>query len=73
MTADQVKGKGFRGALRYNLQKVEHGAAKVLDMTFTSGKEDSIMREVALVRMLRPNLQKYLSYFAQLSAKREPG
>ncbi|MCD8739705.1 relaxase/mobilization nuclease domain-containing protein [Mucilaginibacter roseus] len=59
MTADQVKGKGFRGALRYNLQKVEHGKAKVLDMTFTSGKEDPIMREVALVRMLRPNLQKY--------------
>lgn len=59
MTADQVKGKGFRGALRYNLQKVEHGVAKILDMTFTSGKEDSIMREVALVRMLRPNLQKY--------------
>lgn len=59
MTADQVKGKGFRGALRYNLQKVEHGKAKVLDMTFTSNKEDSIMREVALVRMLRPNLQKY--------------
>ncbi|WP_158827544.1 relaxase/mobilization nuclease domain-containing protein [Mucilaginibacter lacusdianchii] len=59
MTADQVKGKGFRGALRYNLQKVEQGKAKVLDMTFTSGKEDSIMREVALVRMLRPNLQKY--------------
>ncbi|MDN3551260.1 relaxase/mobilization nuclease domain-containing protein [Mucilaginibacter aquaedulcis] len=59
MTADQVKGKGFRGALRYNLQKVEHGKAKVLDMTFTSGKEDSIMREVALIRMLRPNLQKY--------------
>jgi hypothetical protein len=59
MTADQVKGKGFKGALRYNLQKVEQGKAKVLDMTFTSGKEDSIMREVALVRMLRPNLQKY--------------
>ncbi|GAA4919802.1 relaxase/mobilization nuclease domain-containing protein [Mucilaginibacter defluvii] len=59
MTADQVKGKGFRGALRYNLKKVEQGKAKVLDMTFTSGKEDSIMREVALVRMLRPNLQKY--------------
>lgn len=58
MTADQVKGKGFRGALRYNLQKVEHGKAKILDMIFTSGKEDSIMREVALVRMLRPNLQK---------------
>jgi len=59
MTADQVKGKGFRGALRYNLQKVDHGVAKILDMTFTSDKEDSIMQEVALVRMLRPNLQKY--------------
>jgi len=59
MTADQVKGKGFRGALRYNLKKVDQGVAKILDMTFTSGKEDSIMREVALVRMLRPNLQKY--------------
>jgi hypothetical protein len=59
MTADQVKGKGFRGALRYNLQKIDSGVAKILDMTFTSGKEESIMREVALVRMLRPNLQKY--------------
>ncbi|MBD1384605.1 relaxase/mobilization nuclease domain-containing protein [Mucilaginibacter rigui] len=59
MTADQVKGKGFRGALRYNLQKVDQGVAKILNMTFTSGKEGSIMREVALVRMLRPNLQKY--------------
>lgn len=59
MTADQVKGKGFRGALRYNLQKVDHGVAKILDMSFTSGKEHSIMQEVALVRMLRPNLQKY--------------
>jgi hypothetical protein len=59
MTADQVKGKGFRGALRYNLQKVDQGVAKILDMTFTSGKEDAIMQEVALVRMLRPNLQKY--------------
>jgi hypothetical protein len=59
MTADQVKGKGFRGALRYNLQKVDQGVAKMLDMTFTSGKEDAIMQEVALVRMLRPNLQKY--------------
>jgi hypothetical protein len=41
------------------LQKVDQGDAKILDMTFTSGKEDFIMQEVALVRMLRPNLQKY--------------
>jgi len=55
MTADQVKGKGFRGALRYNLQKV----AKIIKSSFTSDNELSIMREVALVKMLRPNLQKY--------------
>lgn len=30
MTADWVKGKGFRCALRYNLQKVKCGAAKIL-------------------------------------------
>jgi hypothetical protein len=59
MTADQVKGKGFRGALRYNLQKVDQGVAKILESTFTSGNENAIMREVALVRILRPNLQKY--------------
>jgi hypothetical protein len=59
MTADQVKGKGFRGALRYNLQKVDQGVAKIVDSTFASEKEDTIMQEVALVRMLRPNLQKY--------------
>jgi hypothetical protein len=59
MTADQVKGKGFRGALRYNLQKVDQGVAKIVDSTFASEKEDTIMQEVALVRMQRPNLQKY--------------
>eukprot|EP01039_Chlorochromonas_danica_P015293 gene15293-17956_t len=59
MTADQVKGKGFRGALNYNLKKVEKGVAKILDSNFTSGNCHSTMREVALVRMLRPNLQKY--------------
>jgi hypothetical protein len=59
MTADQVKGKGFSGALRYNLQKVDQGVAKIVDSSFASEKEDTIMQEVALVRMLRPNLQKY--------------
>jgi hypothetical protein len=59
MTADQVKGKGFRGALRYNLEKVDKGVAKILDSSFTSGNELSTMREVALVRVLRPNLAKY--------------
>ncbi|OOQ59836.1 relaxase/mobilization nuclease domain-containing protein [Mucilaginibacter pedocola] len=59
MTADQVKGKGFRGALMYNLEKVSKGKAEVLVMSFAELKERSIMEEVKMVRMQRPNLQKY--------------
>ncbi|WCT13679.1 relaxase/mobilization nuclease domain-containing protein [Mucilaginibacter jinjuensis] len=59
MTADQVKGKSFKGALDYNLKKVDKGVAKILDSTFTSSNELSTLREVALVKMLRPNLKKY--------------
>lgn len=59
MTADQVKGKSFRGALRYNLEKVENKVAEVLDMSFSKLLENSIMKEVRMVRMQRPNLQKY--------------
>lgn len=60
MTADQVKGKGFKGALGYNLDKVENGIATVITSTFN--KEDdlqAILKEVNLVRMQRPNLAKY--------------
>ncbi|MBT1712306.1 relaxase/mobilization nuclease domain-containing protein [Fulvivirgaceae bacterium PWU5] len=59
MTADQVKGKSFQGALRYNLEKVQNKVAEVLDMSFSRLSEDSIMKEVRMVRMQRPNLQKY--------------
>ncbi|SDP86080.1 Relaxase/Mobilisation nuclease domain-containing protein [Mucilaginibacter sp. OK268] len=59
MTADQVKGKGFRGALNYNLEKVSQGKAEILDTSFTGVNEKSIMEEVRMVRMLRPNLAKY--------------
>jgi hypothetical protein len=59
MTGNQIKGKGFRGALRYNLDKVERGVAEVLDHSFVRVSESSIMKEVQLVRVLRPNLQKY--------------
>jgi hypothetical protein len=59
MTADQVKGKSFRGALRYNLEKVENKVAEVLDMSFSKLSENRIMKEVRMVRMQRPNLQKY--------------
>lgn len=59
MTADQVKGKGFRGALRYNLEKVEKGVAEILDSNFSAVTEKYIMKEVAMIKALRPNLQKY--------------
>lgn len=59
MTADLVKGKGFRGALNYNLQKVADGKAEVLYSSFAEVNADSIMQEVRMVRMLRPNLARY--------------
>lgn len=59
MTGNQIKGKGFRGALRYNLAKVNNKVAEVLDHSFVRVSEGSIMKEVQLVRMQRPNLQKY--------------
>ncbi len=59
MTADLVKGKGFRGALRYNLQKLERQQATVLDSSFVRMNEHDVLKEVSMVRMLRPNLQKY--------------
>jgi hypothetical protein len=59
MTGWQVKGRSFRGALRYNLEKMEKGVAEILDHSFTSTSEKSIMKEVQMVRMQKPNLQKY--------------
>jgi hypothetical protein len=60
MTADQVKGKGFKGALSYNLSKVEKGVAEVLASTFSrDNNAQAILKEVNLVRMQRPNLAKY--------------
>lgn len=59
MTGSQVKGKSFRGALRYNQEKVAAGKAEVLDNGFINSSERGIMKEVAMVRMQRPDLQKY--------------
>jgi hypothetical protein len=39
MTGYQIKGKGFRGALRYNLEKVDKGIAEILDHSFASTSE----------------------------------
>jgi len=59
MTGSQVKGKSFRGALRYNQEKVAAGKAEVLDNSFVNTTERNIMKEVAMVRMQRPDLKKY--------------
>jgi hypothetical protein len=59
MTGNQIKGKGFRGALRYNLEKVNKGVAEILDHSFASTSERIIMKEIQMVKVLRPNLQKY--------------
>lgn len=59
MTGNQIKGKGFRGALRYNLEKVDKGVAEILDHSFASTSERTIMKEMQMVKVLRPNLQKY--------------
>lgn len=59
MTANMIKGKGFRGALRYNLEKVEKGVAEVLGHSFVEVSEKMIMKEVQMIRVMRPNLQKY--------------
>jgi hypothetical protein len=59
MTGNQVKGRSFRGALRYNLEKVAKDKAEVLDHSFVKVSENTIMREVQMVRMLRPDLKKY--------------
>lgn len=58
MTANMIKGRGFGGALRYNLEKVENGVAEILDRSFAGDSYKSIMKEMQMVKMLRPNLQK---------------
>lgn len=59
MTGSQVKGRSFRGALRYSPEKVATGKVEVLDNSFVNVTERNIMKEVAMVRMQRPDLKKY--------------
>jgi len=54
-----IKGKGFGGALRYNMEKVEKNVAEVLDHSFVEVSVKSIMKEVQMIKIMRPNLQKY--------------
>ena len=40
MTGNIIKGKGFRGALRYNLEKVDNKVAEVLEHSFLEGNSN---------------------------------
>lgn len=59
MTANLIKGKSFRGALRYNLDKLNRGVAEILSHNFCSTREHTILKEINHVRILRPNLTRY--------------
>ena len=59
MTGSQVKGRSFRGALRYNQEKVAQGKGEVLDHSFLNTSDKGIMKEIAMVRVQRPDLKKY--------------
>ncbi|MBL0741071.1 relaxase/mobilization nuclease domain-containing protein [Chryseolinea lacunae] len=45
--------------MRYNLEKLEKNLAEVLDHSFSRVTEKSIMKEIQMVKVLRPNLQKF--------------
>ncbi|PZR27273.1 MAG: hypothetical protein DI538_25825 [Azospira oryzae] len=59
MTANMIKGKGFKGALRYNLAKVEKNVAEVLANSFQSVSQKTILYEVQMIKAMRPNLKKF--------------
>jgi Relaxase/Mobilisation nuclease domain len=64
MLANQKIGKSFLGALKYNWKKLSHSdlrrRAELLDTNFTSLAVRDIMKEVKLLRQLRPNLSRYV-------------
>jgi hypothetical protein len=59
MTANLKKSKDFQKALHRNLQKVQKGDAEVLDHSFVEVSEKTIMKEIQMIKVLRPDLQKF--------------
>lgn len=59
MTGNQIKGKGFKGALDYNLKKVENNQAEMLDHNFIEVTRENILKEVMMTRNQRPDLKKF--------------
>ncbi|RYE59199.1 MAG: relaxase/mobilization nuclease [Sphingobacteriales bacterium] len=64
MIASQKIGKSFMGALNYNWKKLNHPnsnqRAELLDSNFTNLDIRQIKAEVELVKLLRPNLNRYV-------------
>jgi hypothetical protein len=64
MIGSQKIGKSFMGALNYNLRKLNHPdpkqRAELLETNFTSLDKEQIKMEVELLRLLRPNLNRYV-------------
>ncbi|MCC8409073.1 relaxase/mobilization nuclease domain-containing protein [Mucilaginibacter sp. UR6-1] len=64
MIASQKIGKSYMGALGYNLRKLDSPdpkrRAELLATNFSSMDMQIIKREVELVRMLRPSLNRYV-------------
>ena len=68
MIAKAVKGKGFRGALNYDLQK-EHG--RILETNMAGDNPQELAAEFGEIRKLRPNLGKAVLHVSLSAAPGE--
>ena len=68
MIAKAIKGKGFRGALEYDLNK-EHG--RVIDTNMEGSTPRELAQEFGAIRKLRPNLGKAVLHVSLSAAPGE--
>jgi hypothetical protein len=59
MTATFEKLEDFKKALKPHIDSVEKKAAILLDSSFVSASQKTILREVEMVKWLRPSLKKF--------------
>lgn len=75
MIASQKIGKSFKGALDYNMKKMNHTdpsqRAELLAMSFVAPSRQSILAQVALVKGLKPTLGRYVYHTSLNFAKEE--
>jgi hypothetical protein len=68
MIAKAVKGKGFRGALEYDLSK-EQG--RLIDTNLEGAVPRELAREFGAIRKLRPNLSRAVLHVSLAAAPGE--